>query len=162
MKDKNIVRKTHDLKEDIGYWLNRLRMEVHTSFEHRLLAYDITIAQWCILCALYNNNASGVNELSEFIETDKSSISRVVERLVQKKLVTHKVGIDRRSGHISLTTSGLELVPKLVEEAKKNEMQFFGHLTPQEREQLNTVFVTIFKTIPSIQREGWLASKDNS
>ncbi|HJZ22965.1 MAG TPA: DUF1398 family protein [Candidatus Babeliales bacterium] len=160
MKNNYNLNKTHDLKDDVGYWLNRLRMEVHQSFEQRLIAYNVSIAQWCILLALYNKDAASIKELSEFIETDKASISRVVERLESKKLVTHKEGKDRRSGYISLTSDGLELVPKLSLEAKKNEEQFFGHLESQEFAQLQNIFVKIFKTIPSIHREGWLTSKD--
>lgn len=160
MKNKHNFNQTHDLKDDVGYWLNRLRMEVHQSFEQRLTSYGITIAQWCILVALYNKNAASVKELSEFIETDKASISRVVERLVIKNFVEHKVGKDRRSGYINLTHDGFELVPKLTSEAKKNEQQFFGHLEYQEFQQLQNIFVKIFKIIPSIQCGGWLTSKD--
>lgn len=146
----------HDLKIDIGYWLNRLRMEVHQSFEARLQADDITIAQWCILLTLYNQQASSIKELSKYIETDKASISRVVDRLVSRNLVAHTIGKDRRSGHISLTAAGMVLVPKLIDEATKNEKQFFGHLSPQELSQLQHIFIKILKTIPSIELDGWL------
>ena len=156
----NKISKLHNLKSDIGYWLNRLRMEVHQSFEQRLVAHDVTIAQWCILIALYNNDAASIKELSLFIETDKASISRVVERLVQKKLVAHTAGKDRRSGRISLTDQGRMLIPNLIFEANKNEQQFFGHLSDQELEQLRSIFTTIFSTIPSIKRKGWLMHND--
>lgn len=150
----------HDLKIDIGYWLNRLRMEVHQSFEKRLEAYDITIAQWCILLTLFNKQAASIGELSEFIETDKASISRVVDKLVGRKLVTHEQGKDRRSGFISLTQIGSELVPKLIAEADKNEQQFFGKLTSDELMQLKRIFTKLFKTVPSIKLEGWLNERE--
>lgn len=148
--------KKHDLKDDIGYWLNRLRMQVHQSFEARLQVYEITIAQWCILLALYNESAASITELAKFIEVDKASVSRVVERLLTKELLTHQPGNDRRSGHVQLTPKGLALVPILIQAAEANEQQFFGYLTSREKEQLRQLFHKLFETLPSIQIGGWL------
>ena len=153
-----MTQNKHDLKDDIGYWLNRLRMQVHQGFEARLKTYDITVAQWCILCALYNEEAISITELSKFIEVDKASISRVVDRLLAKKLVTHHQGMDRRSGHIKLTLKGHEVVPRLMEAAQENEQQFFGCLTGEESEQLQHLFQKLFINLPSIQLSGWLSN----
>lgn len=144
------------LKEHIGYWFNRIRMEVHQSFEERLDQHNVTVAQWCILIALYDGKASSVGELAEYIEVDKASISRVVERLVALKFITHIPGKDRRSGFITLTEKGNKLVPKLLREAELNEKQFFGHLTDAELAQLRFIFRKIVSTLPSIQCDGWL------
>jgi DNA-binding MarR family transcriptional regulator len=148
--------KKHDLKDDIGYWLNRLRMEVHQRFKARLEVHDVTIAQWCILLTLYNEQASTTTELSKVIEVDKASISRVLDRLLSKGLVTHQPGIDRRSGHVGLTPKGRDLVPHLIQAAEANERQFFGHLTPQELDQLRFLFRKLFLNFPDSQLSGWL------
>ena len=148
----------NDLKDHIGYWLNRLRMQVHQGFEARLEAHDVTIAQWCILSTLYNEDAASITELSKFIEVDKATISRVMDRLLVKELVTHKQGEDRRSGHIQLTSKGLNLVPHLIRCAQDNEQQFFGCLTDEESEQLQHLFQKLFLNLPSIQMAGWLAN----
>ena len=154
--------KKHDLKIDIGYWLNRLRMQVHQSFEGRLEGYDVTIALWCILLALYNKDAASITELLKFIEVDKASISRVVDRLLTKELVVHQQGADRRSGHIQLTTKGKALVPPLIQEAEENEQQFFGCLTLEEREQFRQLFYKLFLNLHSIHISGWLINtKEN-
>lgn len=151
--------KKHDLKDDIGYWLNRLRMQVHQSFEVRLQAYDVTIPQWCILLTLYNEDAASITELSKFIEVDKASVSRVVDRLLLKELVTHKQGADRRSGNIQLTPKGRELVPHLIQAAEDNERQFFECLAPEESEQLRQLFYKLFLNLPSLPISGWLSNK---
>jgi DNA-binding MarR family transcriptional regulator len=151
--------KKHDLKDDIGYWLNRLRMQVHQGFESRLDAYDITVAQWCILLALYNESAASITELSRFIEVDKATISRVVDRLLTQELVIHQPGADRRSGHIQLTRKGQDLTPRLIQAAEENEKQFFGHLTREEQEQLRQLFYKLFLNLSSIQLSGWLSNQ---
>lgn len=150
--------KTHDLKDDIGYWLNRLRIHVHHGFEEKLSAYDISIAQWCIMQTLYNHKLSSVTELSKIIEVDKGAISRVVDKLLARGMVTHAQGNDRRSGRIQLTSQACELVPKLIEAAQENEREFFGHLSVQETEQLQIIFHKIMRNIPSIHLSGWLSN----
>ena len=149
------INKNH-LKSHIGYWINRLRMEVHQSFEARLDRHNITVAQWCILIALYDGKASSVRELANYIEVDKASISRVVERLVVLKLIDHMPGKDRRSGFIMLTKKGNGLVPQLLHEAEENEKQFFGHLTSSEITTLKHTIRKILNTVPSIDLDGWL------
>ena len=76
--------KRHGLYDDIGYWINRLRAEVHAGFEARLEAAGVTVAQWCILAALDAGDAESVAELSAFIAVDKATISRVAARLAQR------------------------------------------------------------------------------
>lgn len=144
------------LKDHVGYWLNRLRMEVHQTFEKRLEKHDISVAQWCILATLHSESADSVSTLARYIEVDIASISRVVERLVAKSLVENQPGKNRRSGIIKLTKQGRDLVPKLFDEAKDNEEQFFGGLTTDEKKQLKKIFLKIFTTIPSIALSGWL------
>lgn len=153
-----LCMKKHNLKDDIGYWLNRLRLQVHQGFEARLEVYDITIAQWCILLALYNEDAASITELSRFIEVDKASVSRVVDRLLLKELVTHKQGANRRSGHVQLTLKARKLIPHLIQAADENEQQFFGCLESEERERLRQLFHKLFLNLPSIHISGWLAN----
>jgi DNA-binding MarR family transcriptional regulator len=147
---------SNNLKQHIGYWINRLRMVIHQSFEARLASYDITIASWCILVAIYDKQASSINELAQYIEVDKASISRVTERLVLRGLLLHRQGKDRRSGVIELTSEGEELVPKLLSEAEQNEAQFFGHLSEAEKKQLYGVMCRIFAKVPGIRMDGFL------
>lgn len=146
----------NNLKLHIGYWFNRIRMEVHQAFEARLDRYNISVAQWCILMAIYDGKASSVGDLAEYIEVDKATISRVVERLVTMQLVTHMQGKDRRSGFILLTDTAQKLVPKLLHEAELNEKHFFGDLTKDEIAQLKQIFKKILMKIPSIQVDGWV------
>lgn len=154
--------KQHHLKQHIGYWLNRLRTHVHQAFEQRLKSYDVTVAQWCVLVTLYDNKAESVKELSDYIEIDKASISRVIDRLVTKKLVKHTRGKDRRSGHIELTKEAKQLVPQLIREAEENEHKFFRLLTDSEAKHFKNILKKILSNIPSIAVEEWLNLEENT
>jgi DNA-binding MarR family transcriptional regulator/uncharacterized protein YbcV (DUF1398 family) len=145
-----------NIKQHIGYWINRLRMNVHCAFEQRLARYDVTVAQWMILLTLYEHRADSVGQLAQYIEVDKASISRVVEKLVKQGRVVHLMGKDRRSGLLQLTASGKELVPSLLCEAEANEEEFFGALTLVEKGQLQNILRKILTNKPGIAIEGWL------
>lgn len=148
--------KRHSLRDDIGYWFNRLRMIVHTSFERKLASSDITPPQWCVLVSLYNKDAETVIELANFIDVDKGSISRVVEQLVHMDLVERKEGDDRRSVKLKLTTSGKALTPKLIAHAKRNEAEFFSCLNKQEKESLQHILTKLLKNAGVTETSGWL------
>lgn len=153
----NINMMKNTLKQHIGYWINRIRTHVHTSFENRLQHYDVSVAQWCILVALYDHRAETINDLASYIAIDKGSISRVVEKLVTRGFILHSQGKDKRSGHLSLTEKGSALVPFLIEEAELNERWFFGALTSDEQNQLQYLINKIIRSsIPSIHLDGWM------
>ena len=108
-------------------------MCLHLSFEKSLAKYDLTVAGWCVLISLYGDHASGISELSAYIEIDKASISRVVSRLVTRGLIVEKKGKDKRSGLLQLTNEGMDLIPFLIEEAQQNEDFYFENLSKDEK-----------------------------
>ncbi len=155
-----VIMIKNNLKQHIGYWINRIRTQTHLSFESRLEPYGVTVAQWCILAALYDEQATTIKELSLHIDIDKGSISRVVDRLVTKGLVVHGSGKDRRSGHLSLTSGGLALVPFLIQEAEQNEQRFFGMLSEEELHQFQHILRKVIQSsMPTIRLEGWIVAE---
>jgi DNA-binding MarR family transcriptional regulator len=130
----------------VGFWLRVLSNGVSRTFEKSLQNYDVTVAQWVVLRALYGRETSLI-ELSEAIGIDQGSTSRLVERLVQKKLVNRVTPPeDRRSVRISLTSSGFGLVPKLASAADINDELFFGKISKAKKDQfLKTLMELIRK-----------------
>ena len=148
-----------NLKQYIGYWINRVRMCLHLSFEKCLAKYDLTVAGWCVMISLYGEHASSVSELSTYIEIDKASISRVVSRLVTRGFIIEKKGKDKRSGLLQLTKEGMDLIPSLIEEAEENEDFYFECLSKDEMEQLHHILHKILAKSPSTVFEGWLKNE---
>src|SRR5579872_800905 len=129
----------HSLQDDIGYWLSRLRMRVHSSFVAKLDKEGIAIPEWRILISLYNKDASNIVELAEFIEVDKGAVSRVLDKLESNELVVRQPGKDRRSSIVCLTKKGEELTPKLAKLAELNEKEFFSCLSKEDEKQLKKI-----------------------
>ncbi|HVX01023.1 MAG TPA: MarR family transcriptional regulator [Candidatus Babeliaceae bacterium] len=146
----------HSLKQDIGYWLNRLAHEVELGFEQRLAKFGITAAQWSILVAINNSDADSITKLAKFIEIDKGTVSRTVERLHAKKLIVIQQGNDRRSTILSLTMTGKKLIQNLIKCALDNENFYFGSLEISEKQQFKHILHKLITQLPNITIDGWI------
>jgi MarR family transcriptional regulator, organic hydroperoxide resistance regulator len=125
------------LRDHVGYWLRRLSDEVHLSFERKLAAHGVTVAQWNVLVTLYRGDGETVAEVARFIETDAAAVSRLVDRLAEKGLVTRSADpASRRRVLLTLTPAATGLVPMLVELADQNDEAFFGTLPSAQRAEL--------------------------
>ncbi|MFJ3908407.1 DNA-binding MarR family transcriptional regulator [Streptomyces sp. 2132.2] len=125
------------LRDHLGYWIRRLSDEVHGRFERELAAHDVTVAQWAVLITVHRGDAVTTREVGRYINVDAGAVSRLVDRLVAKDLMTREPDpASRRSLRLTLTPAGRELVPRLAEIADANDAHFFSALEPGRREQL--------------------------
>ncbi len=141
------------LDEHIGFWLRCLSNFVSHSFAEKLAKEDVSVAQWVVLRTLYDYDNLTLNRLAELIGLDKSSASRMVERLVLRGQVNRSEGNDRRSLGLSLTPAGEKLVPQLAQLADENDAAFFQTLAPQQRAE----FLATIKQL--LTANGWDVSR---
>jgi MarR family transcriptional regulator, lower aerobic nicotinate degradation pathway regulator len=122
-----------ELEDHLGFWLRTLSKHVHTSFERSLQRHGVTVAQWMVLRTLYRKDIS-LNELARSIGIDQGSTSRLIDRLVIKRLIARETRPeDRRGVRLSLTTSARKLVPKLARVADDNDEFFLGRISRKDR-----------------------------
>lgn len=139
--------KTSDLEYHIGFWLRFVSNHVSFSFRDRLTAYKVTVAEWVALRSLYNLAPCTLGELSEQIGTDLSTTSRLVERLIRKKLASRKAAPeDRRCITLDLSPSGKKLIPKLAREADLNDAFYFDSLNKVDKAHLLRILQDLVKT----------------
>ena len=126
-----------DLEYHIGYWLRFVSNRVSHSFRDRIAVYDVTVAEWVALRSLHNRAPCTLRELAMQIGIDGGTASRLIERLIQKKLASRRISkSDRRAVKLELTEAGRALIPKLAREADENDDHFFQTLPKQDREHL--------------------------
>src|SRR5271155_5782670 len=95
-----------NLHEHLGYWLRCLSNFVSHTFAERLEQEGVSVAQWVVLRTLYDSTGITLNEAAQRVGVDKSTLSRAVEKLVQKNLANRTEGHDRRSVDLTLTPAG--------------------------------------------------------
>lgn len=137
------------LEAHIGFWLRCLSNLVSHSFAAKLEGQGVTVAQWVVLRTLYDSENLNLNTAAEAIGVDKSTLSRMIERLVEKGLVQRQSGPDRRSIHLQLSSAGKRLVPRLAKLADSNDSAYFKSLSPAKRRE----FLCTIKSL--LAANGW-------
>ena len=102
----------------------------------------ITLQQFNILKIVNNVHPQKISgtDIKERLHDKNSDVSRLLDRLVLKKLVKkNKHASDKRAIDISITDKGLSLLTKT--EAKYSKNKFLNTLTLKEVAQLNNLLV---------------------
>src|ERR1700733_8556179 len=114
--------KVSDLTSHTGFWLRFLSNHVSHAFARKLLDSGVTAAEWVVLRTIYDTDETPPSALADQTGLTRGAISKLIERLVVKKLVSRKEGNDdRRYQRIALTAAGRKLVPKLAAVADSND-----------------------------------------
>ncbi len=131
------------LKSHIGYWLRVVSNAVSHSFAKKLAACDVTVAEWVILREMYSGDkTTSPSVVADMTGLSRGAVSKLIERLLQKGLVTRaEASGDRRFQEIELTRAARKLLPKLARIADENDESFFSILTPSERSALKAILV---------------------
>ncbi|MFC6986847.1 MarR family winged helix-turn-helix transcriptional regulator [Streptomyces cirratus] len=128
---------TSGLRDHLGYWLRRLSDEVHGRFEKQLAEHGVTVSQWTVLITVYRGDATTTREVARYVDIDVGAVSRLVDRLIAKGLMSRESDPgSRRILRLALTDAGRDLTPRLAEIADRNDAHFFAHLDPAQRRQL--------------------------
>lgn len=97
----------YDYAQSVGHQLFQLLQQMRREVEHRMAAHDLTDAQWRPLWLLALGVASTPAELARELDMDPGALTRLLDRLVAKDLVTReRSDADRRVVLLQLTDAG--------------------------------------------------------
>lgn len=136
--EKRHKLKASELKSHIGYHLRVVSNAVSHSFSRKLLASDVTVAEWVILREMYaGDETTSPSLVAELTGLTRGAVSKLIDRLLRKGFVTRtELSADRRYQEIKLTTAAVKLVPKLANIADENDEYFFSALPQIKRKTL--------------------------
>jgi DNA-binding MarR family transcriptional regulator len=134
MKSKHSVS---ELKRHVGFWLRFVSNHVSYAFAAKLERTGVTVAEWVILREMYGTESTSPSTIAIQTGLTRGAVSKLVDRLLAKELVTREDRTDdRRYQSIALTATGRRLVPKLAALADESDEEFFTSLSAKEREAL--------------------------
>jgi DNA-binding MarR family transcriptional regulator len=123
-----------DLKKHAGFWLRFVSNHVSHAFARKLLKSGVTVAEWVILREMFGEAETSPGVVAERIGMTRGGVSKLVDRLFEKQLVTRtERADDRRFQSVALTAAGRRLVPQLASLADQNDEEFFHPLSARER-----------------------------
>lgn len=137
--------KVSKLKAHIGFWMRLVSNNVSQAFANKLESTSVTVAEWVILREMYSSDKNTPpSQIAELTGLTRGAVSKLIERLLRKSLVTRDEAIgDRRYQDIRLTHKANILVPKLAALADQNDAEFFSILTKEEKKQLTAILKKI-------------------
>jgi DNA-binding MarR family transcriptional regulator len=142
------------LETHLGYWLRMVSNQVSLGFAKKLEAKDVTVAEWVVMRELYDVETLAPSRLAERMGMTRGAISKLADRLIAKALIARDASPDDgRAQTLRLTGEGRRLVPELAALADANDADYFGHLSPGERQAMEDVLKTMaerrdMRTIP--------------
>jgi DNA-binding MarR family transcriptional regulator len=132
------------LEDHVGYWLRKLSNEVSGSFAKRVETYGVSVANWVVLRILFDHDVLALKEIVTRVGVDQGALSRMIDRLVARGLVSRKESAhSRREVAISLTPEGRQLVPNLAREADENDRIFFSRLPKGRRQEFRAMIESL-------------------
>ena len=131
----------------IGFLLERTTRIAKLSFTKafKKLGIDITPEQWIVLDKLDTKKEMSQKEIGNESFKNAPTISRIIDNLVRKGLVSRISGAsDRRKTAISLTEEGKKMVGICREEVDTLRDLSWNHLTDKDYKEFNRIIDQIF------------------
>ncbi|WP_338469606.1 MarR family transcriptional regulator [Niallia sp. XMNu-256] len=100
-------------------------------------------SQWLIVYYLKHYEASTLVEISRYLNVEKPTISRTVDRLEQSQLVERISSNDKRERKIKLTVKGNEVYQEAIKVVETFEGELIEGITETEREMILRAFKTL-------------------
>ena len=130
----------YTLEAQIGYVLRKAQQRASAIFARHFGRDQLTPMQWTTLVRIHERGSLSQNHLGRLTAMDPATIQGVVERLIERGLVTRIADpLDRRRKRLGLTQEGQRLVRRLVGQALKVSRDTLEPLGRRERTQVRAL-----------------------
>ncbi len=135
------------LEDHLGYLLRRVSNQVSGEFERSLKARSISVGEWVVLSRVGSMRGITSGELADELKLTRGAISKIVEKLETKELLSRSsVQDDARVKKLFLTDNGSDILPQLVKIADENDRRFFDGLSDGEKKVLRSLLHKLAET----------------
>lgn len=113
-----------------------------------ILDMDLTLLELCVLGELSSSRQLSMSEVGRALSVNLSTLTRLVDKLVEKNLVARSPDPDdRRVVRITLTPQGRQARQILEEKRRRRVESFLRQMTSEERRNLLHILRTIHSRI---------------
>jgi len=137
--------------EDVLYYLIDKTNKVARRYSQEIFTkegYDITVDQWLVLKKIKDSEQINQVELATALFKDTASITRILQLLVDKKLVKKEYKAnDRRHFLLTLTLKGEQLYKQLLPLVKAMRIQGISDFSETEKDQVKKLLLRIIKNL---------------
>jgi DNA-binding MarR family transcriptional regulator len=143
--ENSVVRRADTIRSVMDS-LRRIVRDLRLTARDAERSAGISGAQLFVLQTLAEDRASSLNDLADRTLTDQSSVSVVVKRLADRKLVARKAAAeDARRIELSLTAAGRRLLSRCPEPTQVRLVKSLRRLEPQELAGLRAGLIALVR-----------------
>jgi DNA-binding MarR family transcriptional regulator len=143
-----------DLFKFAPFRLNRLAAEVSAALASDYRErYQLDIPEWRVLATLgFRHDACSAQYIAQCTRTHKSTISRAVTALLERRLIERVANAeDRREFRLRLSRKGQALYEELIPRLQRKEREIMACLSDEERKELDRLIGKIETSLGLIQ-----------
>lgn len=125
-------------------------VNLNTSIFQQLYAqrYDLTLTDWRVLALLVSRPGISATELSDILAVDKMSITRAVQRLLERKRIRATANPhDRRRLALAVTQKGGKIYDKVAPYGWTHQERCLRDLSATERAELGRLLDKIIGSV---------------
>lgn len=126
-----------DLSQLLGYRLRRAQLWVFKDFGRQLSVFDISPAQFSVLCVIDAN--PGINQLAiaQLLSIERAGLGRLVDHLERRGLVRRTASaINRRYYVLYLTEEGTALLSRIRPAVAESDRRLAAKIGPRAYREL--------------------------
>jgi DNA-binding MarR family transcriptional regulator len=142
MKEGTSDNASNPLISETFATLLNCQQKLSYNISQEIKTFGITRQQYEVLAILKNNpeKAMNLNEVKSYLRENVPDISRIVQRLVEKRLINRsRQADDKRNSAISINNEGISLIKQIEPIIKKKMDDFFGMLSSEELAELSRI-----------------------
>jgi DNA-binding MarR family transcriptional regulator len=120
------------------------------------VADDVTLAQYRVLVVLASRGPQRLADLATALTVDRSTATRMCDRLVRKRLVARRRGTeDRRVVRISLTDAGADLVSEVSRRRRREIGRIVRRMPPAGRVAVVDALQAFAEAAGEVPEQDW-------
>jgi MarR family transcriptional regulator, multiple antibiotic resistance protein MarR len=142
----------YEPRKAVGYLLTRVRSEMLAALDRELASdekcasMEVTSAQFVILANLHTGGMKSATELCKGISYDPGAMTRMIDRLEEKGLLTRRRNpSDRRQVNLELTEMGARALPPMKLAATRVTNRFLRDFSSSESGQLELLLTRMLE-----------------
>ncbi|MFT3666428.1 MarR family winged helix-turn-helix transcriptional regulator [Piscinibacter sp.] len=144
-----------DLEDSLPYLIARAGMRMGLAFTGELKQFGLTLTEWRACVALLHQPGQRLLELSAHTSADVSTLSRNVDSLIRRGLLSRdRSSQDARAVALSLTPQGLDVTRRIVPLAQLYERVATAGISPAQLQTLRDQLRLIYQNLALLEQRG--------
>ncbi len=149
------VQKLITLENFVPYRLATLSHQISSAIADAYAArFDLNIPQWRIFCILAQHPGLSAREVAEQTAMDKVAVSRAVNQLLERELISRSFDAgDRRKSILNLSNSGTDVYNQVAPYALDYERRLLSGMSEEDVASFYRIAGALSEAAKKIARE---------